>query len=344
MPMPSPMPEPTSPPTPTLMALTPFVGGLFSAPLRVRIGRLARQPMLVALLMVSGVVSLSAPGSAAALQVIDDTGHVVTLAGPARRIISLAPHLTEQLFAIGAGGRIVGAVAYSDHPAAARQVPRVGDHAQLDLERIVTLRPDLVVAWDSGNAGQQLQRLAGLGLPIYRSEAREFADISSTLRRLGDLTGQTAAAQQHAAGFDSALAALRKRYAGRREVSVFYQIWHQPLLTVNRDHLISQALTLCGARNVFASIDALTPQVSEEAVWAADPEAIVTGSVDPRGPDNLDRWRDRKGLSARARGHLIVVNPDTLHRATTRVVEGVAELCEKLDTVRLQSRAAPALR
>ena len=304
-----------------------------------RLGRL-----LQGLLVLPVLAGAPAGGTAAAFQVIDDTGRTLILAEPARRIISLAPHLTEQLFVIGAGARVVGTVAYSDHPAAARQVPRVGDHAQLDLERIVALRPDLVVAWDSGNSGPQLQRLADLGLPIFRSEAREFADISSTLRRLGRLSGQETAAQQQAAAFDTALAALRERYARRREVSVFYQIWHQPLLTVNRHHLISQALTLCGARNVFASLDALTPQVSEEAVWAADPLAIVTGSVDPNGPDNLDQWRQRKGLRARAAGHLIVVNPDTLHRATTRIVEGVAELCEKLDAVRSQAGAAPAPR
>lgn len=287
------------------------------------------------------MLAFTRASSAAAIEVTDDTGRRVTLAAPARRIVSLAPHLTEQLFAIGAGGRVVGTLAYSDYPAAALQVPRVGDHAQLDLERIVALRPDLIVAWHSGNATAQVQRLADLGLPIYRSEARDFADISSSLRRLGELSGESATAQQRAADFDTALAALRERYARRREVAVFYQIWHQPLLTVNRHHLISQALGLCGARNVFAALDPLTPQVSEEAVWAASPQIVVTGSVEPGGADNLERWRERKALRARAALQLVVVNPDTLHRGSSRVVEGVQELCTKLDAARAHG-VAPA--
>lgn len=291
------------------------------------------------------VLSGTAAGTVDAIRVVDDSGQHVTLAAPARRIISLAPHLTEQLFALGAGARIVGTVDYSDHPAAARALPRVGDHAQLDLERIVALRPDLVVAWASGNSAAQVQRLADLGLPVYRSEARDFADIASNLRRLGELIGDLAAGQQQGAAFEAALAALRARYAQRHELRVFYQIWHQPLLTVNRQHLISQALTLCGARNVFGALDALTPQVDEEGVWAARPDVVVTGSVEPDGSaDHLDRWRNRKALRARTGLQLVVVNPDTLHRASSRVALGAAELCEKLDAVRAAASAAPAQR
>ena len=291
-----------------------------------------------------GVLCIAGAAAAAAARVtvMDDAGQTITLARPAHRIVSLAPHLTEQLFAVGAGERIVGVVAYSDFPAAARQLPRIGDSGRLDLERIVALRPDLIVAWNSGNSAQQLQRLAALGMPVYRSEARDFAAISGTLRRLGQLTALEPAARARAEAFDAQVASLRARYASRREVSVFYQIWHQPLMTVNGTHLISQALALCGARNVFAALNTLTPSVSEEAVFAADPEAIVTGSVDPKGPDNLDAWRQRKGLRAQAAGNLLAINPDTLHRQSDRIVEGVAELCEKLETVRARQREKPA--
>jgi iron complex transport system substrate-binding protein len=285
-----------------------------------------------------------APG-AAAIHVVDDSGRNVSLVAPARRIISLAPHLTEHLFALGAGDRIVGTVAYSDHPPAALALPRVGDHVQLDLERIVALRPDLIVAWESGNSAAQVQRLVDLGLNVYRSEAREFKDIAANLRRLGALTGEPAAGQREAAAFEAALAALQARYAPRREVRVFYQIWHQPLLTVSRHHLLSQALTMCGARNVFAGLEALTPQVDEEAVWAARPDVVVTGSVEPDGSaDHLDRWRERQALRASTALQLVVVNPDTLHRATSRVVHGVAELCEKLDAVRAALPSVPMRR
>ena len=311
---------------------------LLCSPWRLRVGGQVAMTMAVAACV--SALGLAMPQAQAAdIRVVDDSGATLVLREPARRIISLAPHLTEQLFAVGAGDRVVGVVAHSDHPAQARLVPRIGDSTQLDLERIVSLRPDLIVAWDSGNAAPQLLRLAALGLAIYRSEARKFADISSTLRRLGQLTAQDSVARNRADVFDASIASLRERYAARRELSVFYQIWHQPLLTVNGSHLISQALTLCGARNVFADLRALTPSVSEEAVLVANPQAIVTGSVDTVGRDNLDRWRQRKGLRAQALGNLIVINPDTLHRASDRIVDGVAELCEKLDAARVRSAA-----
>lgn len=301
-----------------------------------------RTRLLMATLLI-GLGGVPAPGDA--IQVADDSGRSVTLAEPARRIISLAPHLTEQLFALGVGHRVVGTVAYSDYPAAALALPQIGDHAQLDLERIVALRPDLVVAWASGNSAAQVQRLADLGLPVYRSEAREFTDIASTLRRLGALVGDAAAGEREATSFEGAVAALRARYAQRRELRVFYQIWHQPLLTVNRQHLISEAVTLCGARNVFAAREALTPQIDEEAVWAARPDVVVTGRVGPGGADDhLQRWRDRPALRARTAAQLMVVNPDTLHRASSRVVLGAAELCEKLDAAREALHRASTLR
>jgi iron complex transport system substrate-binding protein len=274
------------------------------------------------------------PADGAPVAVRDDEGTTITLPQPARRIVSIAPHLTELLFAAGGGDRVVGAVAHSDHPAAARAVPRIGDSAQLDLERIVALRPDLIVVWRDGNSAQQLDRLAALKLPIYASRIGRIDDVASTLRRLGTLAGTPEAAQARAVSFEAEVRDLRARYAGRRPLAVFYQIWHRPLMSVNGRHLISEALTICGARNIFADQPLLTPTVAEEAVVQLDPEAIVTGSVDPHGPDNLDAWRRLPALRAVRGGHLVVVNPDTLHRMSDRVVDGTRELCEKLDRVR----------
>lgn len=292
------------------------------------------RPIVASALAATLLFAGTAAARAAHVQVVDDSGAQVRLETPARRIISLAPHLTELLFSAGAGEQLVGVVAYSDHPQAARQLPRVGDSAQFDLERIVALKPELIVAWQSGNPPHQVQRLSALGIPVYRSEPRRLADISSTLRRLGTLAGSAERAQARANAFDRAVTELRTRYAGRPPLRVFYQIWHRPLLTVSGRHLISEALELCGAHNVYAPFDALTPTVDEEAVVALDPDAIVTGSVDPRGPDNLDGWRRLKSLRAVRRDNLVVVDPDTLHRQTERVVDGVRELCEKLDAVR----------
>ncbi|MBX3603811.1 MAG: cobalamin-binding protein [Piscinibacter sp.] len=276
---------------------------------------------------------LAGGAARADVTVTDDTGAPLQLARPAQRIVSLAPHLTELLFAAGAGAHVVGVGAYSDYPAAARALPRVGDSALLDLERIVALKPDLLVVWQDGNSPQQLQRLATLGVPVYASRLGTLADIASTLRRLGTLAGTPTAAQARAQAFEAELAALRERYGGRRELRVFYQIWHRPLLTVNGRHLISEALRLCGARNVFAELGPLTPSVSPEAVLAADPQVIVTGSTDPAGGDNLDRWR---ALRATRQLPLLTVEADTLHRSSDRIVDGVRELCEKLEAVRMR--------
>lgn len=285
------------------------------------------------------VSSLIAGVAGAEVHAIDDAGHTVRLSHPARRIVSLAPHVTELLFAAGAGSRVVGTAAYSDYPAAAKAIPRIGDSSQLDLERIVGLKPDLIVVWRNGNSAQQLQRLSALGIPMYATESRELTGIANTLRRLGTLTGTELAAQERASAFERNIAALRERYAGRREVRVFYQIWHRPLLTLNSSHLISQALELCGARNVFAGLALLTPPVSVESVVQADPEAILTGSVDPKGPDNLDTWRRLGSLRATRLGNLAVVDPDKLHRQSDRIAEGVLELCEALDAVRARTAA-----
>jgi len=279
-----------------------------------------------------GVLAL--PGSAQPLRVTDVDGQVVVLAAPARRVVSLAPHLTELMFAAGAGDRVVGTVEYADFPAAARRLPRVGDSALLDLERVAALRPDLLLVWRHGNSPQQLERLAALKIPTYASEARTLDDIARTLRDLGTLAGEPQQAQRQAQAFEAAVSALRARYAGRRRLDVFYQIWNAPLITVNGEHLISQVLELCGARNVFAAQRLLTPTVTEEAVLLADPDAIVAGWSDSYGAAPLEAWRRLHALRAVRQGHLLQVDPDLLHRQSDRVLLGARELCDKLDAVR----------
>jgi iron complex transport system substrate-binding protein len=273
-------------------------------------------------------------GARAEVRVLDIDGRAVVLARPARRIVSLAPHLTELLFAVGAGAHVVGTVEHSDFPEGARRVPRVGDSAMLDLERIAALEPDLVLVWRHGNSPQQLQRLAALKLPTYAHEARALPDIARGLRDLGVLTGREADASQRADAFERAVAGLRARHAGRARLRVFYQVWPQPLITLNGEHLISQMLDLCGADNVFTGERLLTPTVTAEAVLLADPDAIVTGWVPAHGGAPLDGWKRLTALHAVRSGQLLTVNPDLLHRQSDRVIAGAQELCEKLDGVR----------
>lgn len=300
--------------------------------------RPARLARWAAAVLLGVAAALHAPARAAAVEVVDDEGRTVQLATPARRIVSLAPHLTELLFAAGAGERLVGTVEWSDHPEAARRVPRIGNFSSLDLERIVALQPDLVVAWGSGNPAGQVKRLEALGIRVFRSEPRRSAGIADNLRRLGRLAGTGSVADARAETFEREVAALRARYAGKPVLRVFYQIWHEPLMTVSDRHLIGEALQLCGARNVFGELTVLAPTVAAEAVIAADPDVIVSGSGDPEGRSSLQAWRRVPTLRATRAGHLMSVDPDRLHRASDRFAAGARELCEALDRARAPGR------
>ncbi len=270
----------------------------------------------------------------AEVSVLDDTGWQVTLAQPAQRIVSLAPHITELLFSAGAGGRIVGAVDYSDYPPAAKKLPRVGAYNAVDMERILALRPDLVIAWASGNPSALIEQLRSLGLTVFLSEPRSLEDVASNLERFGQLAGTQTTAQAMADEFRRRLQALRTRYAGRVPVSVFYQIWHRPLMTVNGEHLISKVIRLCGGRNVFAELPTLVPKLDMEAVLAADPQAIVAGVREPGDTSWQQDWRRWPQLRAVREGHLISVPADLLQRHTLRILDGAEQLCAVLDEVR----------
>ncbi len=290
--------------------------------------------MNAAKLILSVAACLTWMNVRADIGVQDDLGQTVTLAQPARRIVSLAPHATEMLFATGAGDYLVGTVAYSDYPEAAKRIPRVGGYTSLDLERIVALRPDLIVAWKSGNAAHQLEKLRALGFVVYVTEPRNIDDVPSNIERLGLLVGTTAAASSAAAAFRARHDALRRRYGGRPLVNVFYQIWDQPLMTVNGEHLISDVLRLCGGHNVFASLSVLAPKIDIEAVLAADPEVIVASGMGEARPEWLDDWRRWQRLKAVRNDNLFFVPPELLQRHTPRILDGAERLCAAFDQAR----------
>jgi len=299
-----------------------------------------RRPALVAtsLRLSLGIsLCLSLPASAA-VSVTDDAGRTITLPHPARRVISLAPHATELLYAAGGGNRIVGTVDYSDYPPPARQIPRVGDNRALDLERIAALKPDLIVIWRHGNAQQQTDRLRALGLPIFSSEPRRLDDIAASLEKLGTLLGTDTEARRTAAQFRQRVAALHATYASRPPVTVFYQIWQQPLLTLNGQHMFSDVLALCGGRNLFAAEAPLVPSVSVEAVVAGNPEVMLAASAGAtpvdQPPADFVMWRRWKQVTAVARGNFFTIDADLLDRAGPRVVDGAEMLCKDLEVAR----------
>lgn len=264
----------------------------------------------------------------------DDAGHTVQLSQPAQRIITLAPHLTELLFAAGAGEHLVGTAEYSNYPPAAEAAPRIGGYNRLDAEQIIALQPDLIVAWLDGNDDRVVTQLQQLGFTIYFSSTKVLADIPRTLRQLGRLSGTEAEASRNATTFEQRLDQLRQRYQDREPVSVFYQVWHQPLMTIGAPHIISRVIELCGGKNVFADLDTLAAPISTEAVLLRDPQAIVASGMDEARPQWLDAWRDWPQLAAVKHRQLHFVPPDLLQRATPRLLDGAAQLCEALDQAR----------
>ena len=270
----------------------------------------------------------------AEVRLTDDAGRAVVLAAPAQRVISLGPHLTELAYAVGGGGAMVGAIRYSDFPAAARQLPIVGDAHAIDFERIVQLKPDLVLVWGSGLNERHKARLRSLGLTVFESEIRHAQGIPDTLRRLGTLLGHADAAEAAARRFESQWLTLAKRYEGKPLVRVFWQLWHEPLMTINREHLISEAMRICGGINVFAELPLLTPSVSWEAAIAADPQLIAGSGRKEDAERDFAAWRRFTSVSAVKRQRIASIDGDRIGRMGPRFVEGAATLCEAIEAVR----------
>lgn len=275
-----------------------------------------------------------APAAHAAISVVDDAGNRVTLQQPARRIISMSPHVTELLFAVGGGSRIVGAMNFSDYPEAARRIPLVGSNSQIDMERAVALKPDLLIVWQSGNTARQLEQLRQLGVPVFFSEPRRLDDVATSLTRFGQLLGTEVQAQRAAASYRAQIAALAARHSKRPNVRVFYQIWDKPVYTLSGDHMVSDAIRLCGGENIFAGLKVKAPSVSIEAVMQANPEAIL--GDEQHGPDDagITIWKPYKTMTAVARGNLFTLNSELLTRSGPRLPQGVSQLCERLETAR----------
>ena len=296
--------------------------------------RLARQTSL--LLCLTCASAFATP-----ITLTDDEGHTLTLPAPARRIVSLAPHLTELLFAAGAGDHVVGAVAYSDYPDAARTLPRVGGYSAIDMEAVAALKPDLVIAWKSGNRDAHLERFAALGIPVFVNEPRSMDDVARSLEQIGTLAGTVGTANAAARSFRQRRDALAARYASRPPVRMFYQIWDQPLMTINGKHLISDAMRLCGGSNVFADLGQLAPRIGTEAVLAANPEVIVASGMGDSRPEWLDRWQKWPQLTAVARGNLFFIPPELMQRHTPRILDGAERLCGQLETARSRRPEPP---
>jgi iron complex transport system substrate-binding protein len=268
----------------------------------------------------------------AAITVRDDDGNTVTLQKPAQRVIAMSPHATELLFAAGGADKIVGAVTYSDYPEAAKKIPRVGDNRQIDMERVIAMKPDLIVIWMHGSFERQIEGLRKLGVPLYHSEPQKLNEIPDSIERLGQLMGTEPAARAAAADLRQKFDGLARQYANRPPVRMFYQVWDKPLYTLNGAHIVSDAIRLCGGINIFADLKVTAPVVSIEAVLQADPEAIFGTAEKNYGGVSL--WRQYPNMRAVRADNLFTLDGELLNRAGPRMAQGAALLCEKLELAR----------
>jgi iron complex transport system substrate-binding protein len=280
------------------------------------------------------MLAAALPVRAAGIDVVDDTGAHLSLAQPARRIVSLAPGATEMLFAAGAGPRLVATVAYADQPAAARQVPRIGDSNAIDMERLLRLKPDVVVYWPGGNNAAQIAQIKRLGFVLYGQQVNRLGDIGVSLRRLGQLAGSAPAAQRRAGEVDAQLLRLRTQYSTRAPVTALLETWNQPLYTVGGPQLMSDALAVCGAVNVFADLPQLSPAVQVEAVLTRNPDLIIAAAPPGQGPQWLQAWRKFPSLKAVQRGNLLDFDDQALSRLGPSVLDATANLCARIDAAR----------
>lgn len=272
--------------------------------------------------------------STVVIEVQDDRGHKVKLSQPAQRIVSLAPSTTELLFSAGAGKQVVGVVSYSNFPEEAQRITSVGSYNQVDLESVLALNPDLVVAWYSGNSPAAIEQLKRLGIPVYLTETRYLEQLPVTVRKLGLLTGHADSAEKIAEQLHQGLVTLKQQYSQQRPVRVFYQVWDEPLITINQENLISQVIELCGGQNVFADLNSIAPRISVEAVLQANPDVIIASGMEEQRPEWLDAWQHWPSLNAVKQQQLHFIPPDLIQRQTPRVLQGAILMCQQLAQTR----------
>lgn len=292
---------------------------------------------------VSGIVTLLLSASAqAAISVTDDLGHTVSLAKPAQRVISLSPHVTELIFAAGAGDKIIGTVKYSDYPAAAKDIPRIGDNRQFDLERIMAMKPDLLVIWMHGAFERQLEVLKQSGVPFFFSDPQKLEQIPDTILKLGSLLGTEKTAQLSANDFRQQLQQLRAQYQGKAKVRTFYQVWHKPLYTLNDKHIVSDAIRVCGGENIFGKLNVTAPVVSVEAVLQENPEVLISAESRNQASNGIDQWKSMTSLLAAKNNNLVLIDGDLVNRSGPRIIDGAKAICEALEQARQKREKSAA--
>ena len=273
--------------------------------------------------------------SSADITLLQANGESLSLAAPADSIITLAPNLAELVFAAGAGDRLIAVVEYSNFPAGVARIPRVGDAFRVDLERIMELKPDLVIAWKSGNPQTALQKLQQLGIKVWQIEITSPGEIADAVENIARAAGTETEGDAKAQNLRNRLADLQKQNADKTRLDYFYQVSPRPLYTINGQHIISRSLAICGGHNVFSDLQALAPPISHEAVIIANPQVMIAPEI-PDEPPALLAWQDWPRLQAIQTGALLYLPADEINQATPRLLNSIESACKRLDEVRMK--------
>ncbi len=278
-----------------------------------------------------GLLALAGPSQSADWKVHDDEGQLLSLAAPPQRIVSLSPGATAMLFAAGGGARVVGTPEFSVEPGAARTIVRIGDSHGFDVERILALHPDLIVAWTAGASSAQLQPFLRAGLPVYHHRVVRLDDLPSAIERLGVLLHTEAQAHQAAAALSSRIAAIRARYGRVQAPRLLLQVWDRPVYTLGGGQIISDAAEACGYSNVYGELHDAAPAVSLESIAARDPEVILVLAADaPSARQWTEHWQSLPALRAVKNRRVISFIDARLSRMGPEVVSATEALCTTL--------------
>lgn len=272
------------------------------------------------------------------VSVVDFSGATVTLNSPAKRIVSLAPHIAENVYSAGAGDKLIGVVSYSDYPPAVKDLPLVGGYASINVEKIIELQPDLIIGWESGNSSASIQQLQILGYPVYIDQPDTLADVARSIKDIGVLSGTAIEAVKVADEFTSKINTIENIFKSKSKLKTFYQVWNDPLQTINGTHIISDAIALCGGVNIYADEPVIAPVINIESILERNPDAIIASGMSSARPDWLDEWYDWPSINAVQNNHLFFVNPDHIQRHTVRILLGINAICSQLDSARAASK------
>lgn len=265
------------------------------------------------------------------IHVVDDRGRSVTLVQPAQRVITIGPSVTELVYAAGAGDTVIAVDNASDYPVGATLLPRVGGLSALDLEKIIALRPDLIVVWNSGYRSGAVETMAAIAT-IYYADPKSLLDIAATIEKLGILTGRQNQANLVRQQFINEMATLQQRYRHRQPIPAFYQVWLQPLMSIGKTHSINSVMELCGVHNIFADSELIVPRIDIEQVLIRKPRMIIV--TDEYNGDATKIYWQR--WLPELQNYTVSINSALLTRPTPRILQGTAQLCEFADKIRAE--------